>query len=252
MNATATPPAQLLEIEPVQAPEADESTTRERVLALIASAGPVAAAELATQLELTPAGIRRHLGGLAADGQIAVHVVPSGKPQRGRPARHYVATERGQGALTDTYSHLATDALRYLAQAAGPQAVQQFAAQRGGELEQRYAGVIAAAGDDPTARVQALAGALAGDGYAATARPVPGGVAVQLCQGHCPVQQVAAEFPALCDAETQAFSRLLGVHVQRLSTLASGGHVCTTNVPTHSPTHLYGRPPGDRSMEGMR
>jgi predicted ArsR family transcriptional regulator len=55
---------------------------------------------------------------------------------------------------------------------------------------------------------------------------------VQLCQGHCPVQHVATEFPALCEAETEAFSRLLGVHVQRLATLAHGDHVCTTFVPT--------------------
>jgi hypothetical protein len=42
---------------------------------------------------------------------------------------------------------------------------------------------------------------------------------------------VAEGFPQLCEAETQAFSRLLGVHVQRLATLAAGGHVCTTHVP---------------------
>lgn len=55
---------------------------------------------------------------------------------------------------------------------------------------------------------------------------------IQLCQGHCPVQHVAEEFPAFCEAETDAFSRLLGVHVQRLATLAGGHHVCTTFVPT--------------------
>ncbi len=78
--------------------------------------------------------------------------------------------------------------------------------------------------------------ALNADGYAASARPV--GIAggqlpgIQLCQGHCPVQHVAAEFPQFCEAETEAFSRLLGVHVQRLATLAHGDHVCTTFVPT--------------------
>jgi hypothetical protein len=46
------------------------------------------------------------------------------------------------------------------------------------------------------------------------------------------VQHVATEFPAFCEAETDAFSRLLGVHVQRLATLAGGHHVCTTFVPT--------------------
>ena len=85
--------------------------------------------------------------------------------------------------------------------------------------------------DDVAERVRVLADGLTADGYAASARPVPGGMAMQLCQGHCPVQDVAHEFPQLCEAEARAFSRLLGVHVQRLATLAGGGHVCTTNIP---------------------
>ena len=104
-------------------------------------------------------------------------------------------------------------------------------------LEQRYAERIDAAGDDTAARAEALVDALIDDGYAASARPVGTAGAgqltgIQLCQGHCPVQHVAAEFPQFCEAETEAFSRLLGVHVQRLATLAHGDHVCTTFVPT--------------------
>jgi predicted ArsR family transcriptional regulator len=45
------------------------------------------------------------------------------------------------------------------------------------------------------------------------------------------VAHVAAEFPQLCEAETQAFARLLGTHVQRLATIAHGDGVCTTHVP---------------------
>jgi predicted ArsR family transcriptional regulator len=106
------------------------------------------------------------------------------------------------------------------------------------ELEHRLADrLVGTSDEDVTTRVEALADALSVDGYAATARTVPGLHAVQLCQGHCPVQDVAHEFPQLCDAEARAFSRLLGVHVQRLATLAGGGHVCTTNIPvTISPT----------------
>ena len=75
----------------------------------------------------------------------------------------------------------------------------------------------------PDGRPSAWVGVEAGDDVV---------VGLQLCQGHCPVQHVAAEFPELCEAETDAFSRLLGVHVQRLATLAQGDHVCTTFVPT--------------------
>ena len=48
--------------------------------------------------------------------------------------------------------------------------------------------------------------------------------------------RVAEEFPQFCDAETEAISRLLGVHVQRLATLAGGAHVCTTFIPTTAVT----------------
>ena len=53
----------------------------------------------------------------------------------------------------------------------------------------------------------------------------------QLCQHHCPVAHVAAEFPQLCEAETQVISRLVGTHVQRLATIANGDGVCTTHIP---------------------
>jgi predicted ArsR family transcriptional regulator len=71
---------------------------------------------------------------------------------------------------------------------------------------------------------------MSADGYAAGVSQQ--GQGVQLCQHHCPVQHVAAEFPQLCDAETAAISKLLGVHVQRLATIAHGDGVCTTFIPT--------------------
>ena len=89
-------------------------------------------------------------------------------------------------------------------------------------------------------RVGALARVLAVRGYAAQIREVGTGRhrGVQLCQHHCPVAHVAAEFPELCEAETRAFAELLGTHVQRLSTIARGGAACTTHVPLEAPELL--------------
>lgn len=210
-----------------------EAGTRRRVLDLIAADGPVSAAELAADLVLTAAAVRRHLAVLEAEGQIGVHDAGAhvGPVRRGRPAKRYVVTAEGQAALSQQYSELASQALRFVAEIGGADAVRHFAERRVGELERRHAVALAEAGDDPVRRARILAEGLADDGYAATARPVPGGYAIQLCQGHCPVQDVASEFPELCEAEAHAFSRMLGVHVQRLATLAGGGHVCTTNIP---------------------
>ena len=58
---------------------------------------------------------------------------------------------------------------------------------------------------------------------------------------------MAAEFPQLCEAETEAFSRLLGTPVQRLATIAHGDGICTTHVtaPTllNTRTHSITAPP---------
>ncbi len=222
-------------VDDVRHIDASDATTRQRVLQLIAARGPIAAAELAADLDLTPAGIRRHLQLLEGEEQIVVHTgADLGPARRGRPARRYVATNHGQAALTHRYSEIAGQALRFLARTAGDSAVEGFAEERVRELEERM--TAAAVAGDVTDRVQALVQALTDDGYAASARPVPGTHAVQLCQGHCPVQDVAHDFPQLCEAETRAFSRILGVHVQRLATLAGGGHVCTTNIPVVSTT----------------
>jgi predicted ArsR family transcriptional regulator len=214
-----------------------ESRTRDRVLRVVSQEGPVSIAALVARLGLTETALRRHMENLAADGLVEAREA-GGPRRRGRPARAWVLTERGHQTLASDYDHLAGDALRFLRDTAGEDAVQAFAERRVAALEERVADRVAAAGADPEDRAEALVEALNADGYAASARPVgePGTAGpltgIQLCQGHCPVQHVASEFPELCEAETEAFSRLLGVHVQRLATLAHGDHVCTTFVPT--------------------
>jgi predicted ArsR family transcriptional regulator len=215
------------------------------VLHAISERGPITAAALADELGLGAPAVRRHLENLVDAGLIAERepaATGQGHRGRGRPARAYVLSEAGHTALESDYDHLATEALRYLAAEAGEGAVRRFAEARVGELEQRYAAELAAAGTDPESRVDVLVAALTRDGFAASARPVGGPgtptrlTGIQLCQGHCPVQHAAREFPQFCDAETDAFSRLLGVHVQRLATLAHGDHVCTTFIPTSGTT----------------
>jgi predicted ArsR family transcriptional regulator len=170
---------------------------------------------------------------------------PRGPRGRGRPARRFLLSDAGHAAGPTAYDAVAVDALRYLREVGGEPAVADFARRRIGEWESRYAERIASLPLD--ARPAALAEALAADGYAATvhATELAGSrgttIGVQVCQHHCPVQHVAEEFPALCEAETEAMGRLVGRHVTRLATLARGDGVCTTHIPltdlTVSPHH---------------
>jgi predicted ArsR family transcriptional regulator len=218
-----------------------EHGTRERVTRAVLARGPVTAAQLSSELGITPAAVRRHLDALVAAGLVEGREgTGAGQRGPGRPARRFVATAAGHAAAVSAYDDLATAALRSLAAEAGPEAVGRFARARAGELEERYRPVVEAAGPGVRERAGALAGALSGDGYAATARPAgstgPQQQTVQLCQGHCPVHAVAAQFPELCDAEAEVFARLLGAPVRRLATLASGHHACTTHVTTPATT----------------
>jgi predicted ArsR family transcriptional regulator len=228
--------------------------TRGQVARLILELGPSTAATLGSRLGLTPAAIRRHLDNLIGEGLIETRTARTyGNRGRGRPAKVFVITDAGRSAFEHAYDDLATNALRFLAEAAGPDAIAEFARRQLADLERRYAPAVAQG--DLAARVQALAEALSADGYAASAGPAPaigggrdggvgsgppgqGAAGEQLCQHHCPVAHVAAEFPQLCEAETEAFGRLLGTPVQRLATIAHGDGICTTHVTCT--THITG------------
>ncbi|MHB1172752.1 MAG: helix-turn-helix transcriptional regulator [Lacisediminihabitans sp.] len=217
-------------------PNGLEVRTWDRVRQLLAEDGPLTAAALASRLGLTPAAVRHHLDLLAEQGAIEERE-PATAGGRGRPARAYILSAAGHAGMDNDYADVATSALRFLAEHVGADAVGEFARERSAELEARYAAQLPTAGGDVSARAQALASALSADGFAASIRPAGAGLplaGIQLCQGHCPVQHVAAEFPVFCDAETDAFSRLLGVDVQRRTTLAHGEHVCMTFIPLDS------------------
>ncbi|MGI9008337.1 MAG: helix-turn-helix transcriptional regulator [Streptosporangiaceae bacterium] len=215
---------------------AAEQSTRARVARLILENGPVTAAALGTRLGLTPAAVRRHLDHLLAEGLIETRTARVyGNRGRGRPAKVFAITDAGRSAFEHTYDDLAASVLRFLAEWAGPDTVTDFARRQVSELERRYRPVVQAA--PPAERVRALAKALSADGYAASATAGPGPAAgEQLCQHHCPVAHVAAEYPQLCEAETEAFGRLLGTPVQRLATIAHGDGICTTHVTAPSLT----------------
>lgn len=231
------------EMTPDSSSEADRSVrseserTKDKVLTAVLQHGPLSAAELGERLGFTSAAVRRHLDALSRDRLIEVKVVSNHSAGAGRPARRYVLSQRGQTRLGNDYLHIAKAALAQLEGAAGPDAIEQFARSRFAAMEERYRPLVDAAGPRLEDKAKALAAALSSDGFVGSTTvvgqnaPNAAMLSVQLCQGHCPVQELAAEFPAFCDQETGVFSRLLGVDVRRLSTLARGGHVCTTHIP---------------------
>jgi len=178
-----------------------------RVARRLLEGGPASASQIAEDLQLTPAAVRRHLDALEAAGSL---------------------TASGRDAFEQSDDNVALDALRFMAAQGGDNLVAQFARARSEAVATRYADALkgAPAGE----RLRVLAMLLSQDGFAANVQETPGG-ALQLCEHHCPVAHVAEEFPEFCEAEQAAFSQLLGVHTVRISTIASGANICTTHVP---------------------
>ena len=207
----------------------DDAPTRTRVTQTILENGPSTAADLADQLGLTAAAVRRHLDQLLAEGVLEARDQRiTGQRGRGRPAKVFAITDAGRDGFTHAYDELAAGALRYLAETGGDDAVMEFARHRLRSLEDRYRPLLQQV--EPAERPQMLAQVLSHDGFAASVGTTPAGS--QMCQHHCPVAHVAEEFPQMCEAETEMFARLLGTHVQRLATIAHGDGVCTTHLPT--------------------
>jgi predicted ArsR family transcriptional regulator len=218
---------------PMDAARGVDAPTRERVARSILENGPSTAAVLAERLDLTPAAVRRHLDHLMDEGAVdAREPRTHGARGRGRPAKEFVLTEVGRDRFDQQYDDLAAQALRFLAETGGEDAVKEFARRRVASLETDYQQVLERKPDLSAA--EAVAEALTQSGYAASVKEGP--VGPQLCQQHCPVAHVAHEFPQLCEAETEAISRLLGRHVQRLATIAHGDGVCTTCIPSTTVT----------------
>ena len=201
--------------------------TRSSIRELLLERGALTAVEIGRELGLTAAGVRRHLEHLVDAGEVeTVRTRPAGT--RGRPAKAFQVTATGRSSARHGYDHLAAEALTALRRIGGTAAVADFARER---VRSVIGHIRPADGPEDVPRAAAeIAAALTGAGYASSVEEAGSGL--QICQHHCPVWNVASEFPELCEAEQEVVSEIVGTHVQRLATIAGGNCACTTNIPT--------------------
>ena len=211
--------------------KSEPDKTRDQVARTILEGGPASAADLAQKLSITPAGIRRHLDSLISEGVLTARDPYQGSALRGRgrPSKVFVMTDSGREKFEHSYDDLAVAALKFMASKNGSHLVNEFAQSRANEFE-RKGSQIKDSNKSVSEKAKALARLLTKEGYAASTDKMGNGE--EICQHHCPIAHVASEFPQLCEAETAAFSAILGTHVQRLATIAHGDGVCTTFIPS--------------------
>lgn len=217
-------------------------STRDHVFNSVLTHGPISAATIGKQLNLTPAAVRRHLDALEDEGLVSVQAVRTHQGA-GRPSRRYVVTQQGQSEVGSDYVEVASSALSMVTRLGGENALRGFARHYFAEIEQKFNAQLKNTEANLNERIALLTKVLDELGYAASTRKAGRGAkvttlrAAQICQGHCPIQELAAEYPQFCEEETDLFARLLKVDVRRLATMPTGGHVCTTHVPLGRQAH---------------
>ena len=205
-----------------------DGVTRRRIMSAILTSAPVTASQLAKEIRISPAGVRRHIDKLLEEGLVEHSSQPSrstGKAGRGRPAQHYQLTESGRDSFGSGYDELALEAFAAVEEIGGREAVKKLARKRAekllGPLRNKPQSDIADVAHD-------VADTMASQGYAAEVNHVGSGM--QLCQHHCPVHAVAAEYPEICEAEHELISELVGSAVAPLALIANGDGVCTAHI----------------------
>jgi predicted ArsR family transcriptional regulator len=194
--------------------------TRERVLEFVVERRGVRVEELATELGITTAAVRRHLDNLRADGFVQVQAV---RQPTGRPYYAYYPTEAAAGTLPAHYADLLERMLRSVsAKEDVVAAVMDSVAQA---LAERHKAEVAVAADaGPEDRVEQVTASLKGEGILQSWRSEADGF--HLVNDACPYRKAAEISTLPCESDRKAIELLLGLNVEQLNRIVDGSPIC--------------------------
>lgn len=206
--------------------------TRERILRLVVERREARVEELADELGISAAAVRRHLDNLRADGLVSVRTV---KQATGRPYYCFVPTDAAIEAMQHTY----VDLLQRLLQCLGEreEVASAVAAAVAEAVAARHRGEVAAA--DPIARVAEVTESLRREGILDSWRAEADGI--HLVNAVCPYRQVAEHSRLPCESDRRAIELLLGTTVEQIHRIVDGGQVCEYVVRTEASPMLESR-----------
>ena len=204
--------------------DSDGVRTKERLLLLLKSRGPMTTKALATALGISVPATRTHLKSLGE--QVTSVSVASGV---GRPAQTWQLTEAAQDRFPDTHSELTVRILQSVERTLGPSGLEAVIADRYRESEALYLAELAGA-RTLAGRLKRLVRLRSEEGYMAELEKTPDGWL--LLENHCPICAAATACQGFCSNELQLFRKVLGpkAQVERVEYLLEGGRRCAYSV----------------------
>jgi predicted ArsR family transcriptional regulator len=198
--------------------------TKDRLLLLLKTRGPMTTKALAEALEVSVPAVRQHLASLA-DSVIA----SSTSSGVGRPAQTWSLTEAANGRFPDTHSELTVRILDSIVDSLGPAALDAVIADRYVDSEKRYRERLTGA-KSLSGRLKRLVQIRTEEGYMADLEK--DGDGWLLIENHCPICAAASHCRGFCTNELKLFQTVLGsdVRVSRTEYLLEGGRRCAYRI----------------------
>ena len=217
--------------------------TREQILALLRRRERMGVNDLARELKLAGATVRRHLDLLLRDKYVSVAPARGGT---GRPRHIFAITDSGAELFRQHYVRMTRRLLNEIVSLSA----EETAGRSGVELAElifarmaeRLAGEYRARveGESLLERVRSVAHLLSDEGLDFEVVETPDGS--RLLGRGCPCTQLLGEHEGACDHDRVLLSRILGVEVQPLRAEAlPGDFVCgylVSNSPPRSPLEI--------------
>lgn len=192
--------------------------TRERVLSLIIERRSARVEDLAEEVGVSAAAVRRHLDHLRADGLVEVRTVKQGT---GRPYHAYSPTEAAAGVIPPAYADLLERMLRSLDTDAE---IGRIATGVAESLASRHRGDVPDDMLDEETRIRLVTDSLRADGILDHWHRSDDGY--HLVNEACPYRRAAEISHLPCESDRQAIELLVGRSVEQRERIVDGAPCC--------------------------
>ncbi|MCQ3830844.1 transcriptional regulator [Microbulbifer elongatus] len=200
--------------------------SREQILYLLKTRGPLSARSIADSMAITPVGARQHLHALAEQGLLRRF---DRAEKVGRPASYWELTEKAQNRFPDRHGDLTVKLIENVREVFGEQGLDALIARRESESLTDYRAALASC-TSLGARVRKLAQLRDSEGYMAQALQEARGVWL-LLENHCPICAAARECRSFCRSELAIFRQCLpDAEVERCDYLLDGARRCAYRI----------------------
>lgn len=202
------------------------SSAFDRFLLLLKKQGPLSAAQVAGELNITAEGARFQLQKLADEGLVQSALESRGV---GRPVQLWRLTGKGNSRFPDMHADLSLHLIDAVQSLLGQETLDQLIEKREGMVREKYQQALLDT-DSLEEKIVKIAELRNNEGYVAEYRREDN--TFIFVENHCPICAAAIRCDKICASEMETLQSVLGddIVVERTEHMVSGGRRCVYKI----------------------